>query len=199
MAMNDNDVEVLHAYLDGELPVAECEGLWRRLAVERELMAELDRLRTDQAVRSMVWSGLEPDDHSVARVQARVMRAARREDILDRVNWVLRVATTVAACIVFGFTVGWLGRERYIPASPTLANLSQTAPIRATASEGPQMASSGKVPVYVYDGSGKLVPVGQFNSLDEANQFAREYNAHAAQSATPAGGDSPIVPAMDKF
>lgn len=45
MAVNENDFELLNAYLDGELPVAECEGLWRRLAVERELMSELDSLR----------------------------------------------------------------------------------------------------------------------------------------------------------
>ena len=47
MAVNENDVELLHEYVDGELPVAECEGLWRRLAIERELMGELDRLRAD--------------------------------------------------------------------------------------------------------------------------------------------------------
>ena len=44
MPMTEDDIEILHAYLDGELPTAECEGLWRRLAIERELVSELDRL-----------------------------------------------------------------------------------------------------------------------------------------------------------
>jgi anti-sigma factor RsiW len=48
MAVNDNDMELLHEYVDGELPVADCEGLWRRLAVERDLMGELEHLRAGQ-------------------------------------------------------------------------------------------------------------------------------------------------------
>ncbi len=73
MAVNENDYELLSAYLDGELPVAECEGLWRRLAIERELMSELDTLRADHAVRGMAWSTLDPDDHAVARVESRII------------------------------------------------------------------------------------------------------------------------------
>ncbi len=45
MDVNEGDIELLNAYLDGELPVPECEGLWRRVAVEPDLAAELDRLR----------------------------------------------------------------------------------------------------------------------------------------------------------
>ena len=86
MAENDNDMELLHEYVDGELPMSDCEGLWRRLAIERELMGELDRLRADHAVRTMVWSSLEPDESTVARLQAKVMRATRREDFNGEIN-----------------------------------------------------------------------------------------------------------------
>lgn len=195
MAVNDNDVELLHAYVDGELPVAECEGLWRRLTIERDLMSELDRLRADHAVRTMVWSSLEPTDHAVARLEAGIMRAARREDLMDRVHWITRMVTTVAALVLFGFTVGWLGRERYI-VSPNLATVNSNSPIRMAAADGPQMPAGAKITVLVDDGSGKPIPV-QFDSMDEATRFLHDFRA--PQSPAPAGGDSPIVPAMDKF
>ncbi|MGD0464258.1 MAG: hypothetical protein ABSB74_17380 [Tepidisphaeraceae bacterium] len=194
MAVNENDFELINAYLDGELPVAECEGLWRRLAIERELMSELDSLRANHAVRGMVWSSLDPGDHAVARVEARVMRAARREDFLDRFHYISRIVTTVAALVLFGFTVGWLGRERYI-VSPNTASVSSNPPIRVASSTGPQMPTGGKVLVQVDDGAGKLVNL-QFDSLDEANRFVHDFRA---ARAAPDGGDSAIVPAMDKF
>ena len=77
MAVNDNDMELLHEYVDGELPVADCEGLCRRLAVERDPMGELDHLRVDHAVRTMVWNSLEPEESTVARLESKIMRATR--------------------------------------------------------------------------------------------------------------------------
>jgi anti-sigma factor RsiW len=196
MAVNDSDLELLHAYLDNELPVAECEGLWRRLTGERDLMMELDRLRADYTVRTMAWSSLEPSDHSLARLESRMMRAARRSDLIERVQGVVRLVTTVAALVLFGFTVGWLGRERYI-VTPNMASVGQNTPIRMAASNIPQMPAGGKIAVLVDDGSGKPITV-QFDSMDEANRFLHDFRS--PQLAAPSGGtDSPIVPAMDKF
>ncbi len=122
------------------------------------------------------------------------MRSARREDLMDRVSWITRMVTTVAALVLFGVTVGWLGRERYI-VSP-VATVNQGSPIRAVASEGPQLPSSGPVTVLVEDGTGKTIPV-QFHSMEEATRFLQDFKV--PQSAAPTGADSPIVPAMDKF
>lgn len=198
MPVNENDFELLSSYLDGELPVAECEGLWRRLAIERELMSELDTLRADHAVRGMVWSTLDPGDNAVARVESRIMRASRREDLLDRWHYISRVVTTVAALILFGFTVGWLGRERYILA-PNTTSISQNAPNQAS-SLGSQLPTNtnanNKVSVEVDDGTGKLVKL-QFDTLEEANRFVRDFRARAA--TPPESGDSAGVPSMNKF
>ncbi len=198
MAVNENDCELLSAYLDGELPVAECEGLWRRLAIERELMSELDTLRADHAVRGMMWSTLDPGDQAVARLESRVMRASRREDILDRWHYVSRIITTVAALILFGFTIGWLGRERYIVSPTSTASINSNQSNHMASSAGiPQMPSPGKVSVEVDDGTGKLVNL-QFDTVDEANRFVHDFRA--AHTATPPdGGDSGIVAPMDKF
>jgi hypothetical protein len=196
MAVNENDCELLSAYLDGELPVAECEGLWRRLAIERELMSELDTLRADHAVRGMVWSALDPGDHAVARLESRIMRASRREDLLDRFHYISRIITTVAALILFGFTIGWLGRERYI-VSPSTAGLTSNPPAHTDASLTGADMPAGKVSVEVDDGTGKMVNI-QFDTLDEANRFVHDFRA-ARAAAPPDTGDTATVPGMEKY
>ncbi|MGD0390887.1 MAG: hypothetical protein ABSC42_18235 [Tepidisphaeraceae bacterium] len=197
MAVNDSDLELLHAYLDSELPVAECEGLWRRLAVERDLMGELNHLREDHAVRSMVWNSLEPDDSSIARLQAKLMRATRREDFMYWVGNAVRIVASAAALILFGFTVGWLGRDRY-SGVPNMASMPSSAPHIAAAGSGGNIGIplANKVAVEVRDRSGKLVMVKQFDSMDDARRFVQD--VQAAQSAAPSGGDSNIVP-TNKF
>ena len=193
MAVNDSDLELLHAYLDSELPMAECEGLWRRLATEGDLRGELDHLREDHALRTMVWNSLEPDDSSIARLQAKLMRATRRDDIMSWMGNALRIVGAAAALILFGFTVGWVGRVHYLGA-PTMISMPSTGPHVTTA--GPQLPLTTKYAVEVHDRSGKLITVLQFDSKEEALQFERDLSA---QSAPPSGVDSSTVPPMDKF
>jgi len=194
MAINDNDFELLHSYLDGELPVAECEGLWRRLAVEPELTTELDHLRADQATRSVAWATMEPDDHAVVRLQSRLMRATRREDILSLGQRVLRFVTTAAALILFGFTVGWMGRERS-PVLPSPTSGSPASQISSAGLLGPQTPAI-KYIVKGMDKSGKWVPIAQFDTQEQANQFIQDMRSHIS---APTGDDSNAVPGMDKF
>jgi anti-sigma factor RsiW len=193
MAVNDSDLELLHAYLDSELPMSECEGLWRRLASEAQLRGELDHLREDHALRTMVWNSLEPDDSSVARLQAKLMRATRREDIMSWMSNALRIVGAAAALILFGFTVGWVGHNRY-PGVPTISMPPTGSHV--TASSGSPLPLTTKYAVEVHDRSGKLVVVLQFDSKEEAQQFVRDLSA---QSAPPGGIDSISVPPLDKF
>jgi carotenoid cleavage dioxygenase-like enzyme len=194
MAVNDNDVELLHEYIDGELPVAECEGLWRRLAIERELMGELDRLRTDHAARTMVWNSLEPDESTVARLEAKIMRATRREDLMSWGSNILRIVASAAALILFGFTVGWMGRDRY-SGVPVVAHPSQGESAIATSNVGGSPASL-KYNVEFFDRNGKLLNIQQFNSKEEAEQFKHDFDA---AQASPGGSDWNVVPTINKF
>lgn len=191
MAVNENDLELLHAYLDGELPTAECEGLWRRLASERELQAELDQLRADCSIRAMAWNSLEPDERSVIGVEANLMRAIRREDIMGWVFNGLRIVASAAALIIFGFTIGWLGRDRMY-ATP-IASLNPAERHSSAAGSVPLPAEWN---VEMRDNAGKIVKVFEFKSEDEARQFIRDWAAHASPSNT---GDSSAVPTPDKF
>jgi len=194
MAVNENDCELLHCYLDGELPVAECEGLWRRLAVEHDLTTELDRLRADHGLRSVVWSTLEPDDHAVVRLQSRVMRATRREDILSMGHRVLRLVTAAAALILFGFTVGWLGRDRVTPV-PYAASPTPASQVRSAGMVGSPVPTN-KYIVYGLDKSGKRIPLKQFDTQEEAYQFIQDMRSHFS---APTGDDPNAVPGTDKF
>jgi hypothetical protein len=191
MAMNDSDFELLHAYLDGELPVAECEGLWRRLAIEKDLVGELDRLRADHAIRTMVWNSLEPDDATLARLGARMARATRREDIMGWASNALRIVASAAALILFGFTVGWFGKDRMngVPIIPAPSGYNQPTPAG--------MVDGGGATVEVTGSNGKKVDI-KFNTYEEAEKFV--HDVQSEQSATPAGGDTnPAPQPLDKF
>jgi hypothetical protein len=193
MAVNDNDLDLLHEYVDGELPVSECEGLWRRLAIERELASELEQLRAAHAVRTMVWKSLEPNEAAVVRLQASVMRASRRADIMGWASNALRIAASAAALILFGFSVGWLGRDRYTGV-PVVQHPSMDQGHVATAGDGgvtPQI----KYNVYVRDPSGKLLTIQQFDTEAEAQQFEHDLQSPQPQST----GDNNIQPSVNKF
>jgi hypothetical protein len=191
MPINENDIELLHAYLDGELPTAECEGLWRRLATERELMAELDQLRADCSMRSMVWQSLEPNDGSVARIEALVMRAARRDDIMGWAFNGLRIVASVAALVLFGFFVGWVGRDRMY-ATPVTGLSSNTSQVVSAGN----MQMSPEWNVEMRNTEGKIVKVFTFKSEQDARQFLSDLANHSSP-ANP--GDSSAGPNPDKF
>jgi hypothetical protein len=194
MATTENDIELLHAYLDGELPTAECEGLWRRLAAERDLATELDQLRADQSIRGMVWSSLEPDDASVARLEAKLMRATRREDIFGWANNALRIFASAAALILFGIAVGWMGHDRVhgipIIPNPNANNSAQT--VSASTFGG------GVKPGYQVifrDPTGKPTAAMNFATRDEAERFIRDLEA--GQSNAQSQNDQPGVPTLN--
>jgi anti-sigma factor RsiW len=194
MSVNETDLELLHTYLDGELPVTECEGLWRRLAVEKDLLAELEGLRADHAVRQAIWPTLEPADSQIARLETSILRSARRQDVLQVLKRGLTIVTTVAACLLFGFTVGWLGRDRYVNSPNATAGVPMA---ETTVPASMTTPASGKYIVNVRDG-GHLVAVQEFNSYDEAQHFAQTQALRQA-SQQESDDSSNIIPAVAKF
>ncbi len=189
MAIPENDLELLHAYLDGEMPVSECEGLWRRLAVEADLSAELDRLRSEHAIRRMVWSALEPPEKVASRLEVKIVREAHRQAVMGTLRRLGTIGISLAACILFGFTVGWLGRERYsVPhGNDMVVNTSDGQPSQA-----------GGYVVNMRDNSGRDVALQHFNTLDEAQQFVKDL-AQWQGSRQQSSQDPMVVPVSGKF
>jgi hypothetical protein len=200
MSVNDSDLELLQAYLDGEMPMSECEGLWRRLAVEQELSRELDQMRAEVATRTVVWSSLEPDDAAVASLEKNVLRAARRQDLQVRANRWFRTVAAVAACLLFGFGFGWWGRDKYPNLNIERAISTDTQPgaVQHGGFDLGPSAPTGKYVVNVRDVTGKIIASQQFNTYDEAKQFADDFAK--MQQTRGESHDSPVTPApSEKF
>src|SRR4051812_3978762 len=119
MPVTDDQLELLEAYVDGELPVAEEDAVRRRLESEPALHQVLDGLRGEREVRAAVWRSYEPSDASVRRLVATIERKVDANTIWSHrlSRWRLPLAT--AACILVGFGIGWIGRGSGGPTSLT--------------------------------------------------------------------------------
>jgi len=180
---SESDLELLETYLDGELPVADAEGLWRRLAAEPELSAQLDQLRADRELRQMVWRSMEPAETSVRRVEAGVGARARRRDVFSALRTAAGVLTAAAACILFGFAMGWLGHENYPSNIPQpAASTGGGIPVVSTAD------TSRRPELRIEDGSGNVRAVQQFRTPQEEQEFMQDlsrWNQRQSQSQIP--------------
>ncbi len=198
MSVNELDFDTLQTYVDGELPPAECEGLWRRIAVEPELSAALEQLRADVALREIVWSSMEPTDLQVVRVESDTLRAVRRQKLYNLVNRATAVVSVAAACILFGFTVGWLGHERYVPSGSLQAAGSPNPNVQNVFNPVPNTPRpANKFIVNVHDSAGNVVASQTFDTLEEAQHFAEDVNK--AQAVHQDARDPFIVPVSGHF
>jgi anti-sigma factor RsiW len=192
MAVNETDIELLETYLDGELPQRESESLWRRLADEPELSAELEHLRAERAVRQAVFASMEPSELLVSQTQASIARATRRRHILSIVNKALTATVAAAACILFGFAVGWLGHDKF----PATLGAASGAGVQVVDTHG-SAASGGNYVVNVRDDSGHVVASQTFGSLQEARDFAEDVSRSQVRHHDL--HDSPVVPVSDQY
>jgi anti-sigma factor RsiW len=207
MLADENEMELLEAYLDDELPMSEAQELWRRLAGEPELAAALEELRAARGCRLSAWSELEPNDRQAAALAGRIVAAARRHYWRDHVYRGLFYVAAAAACVLFGLRIGWTQRPGGIAAAPVRAMAS---PAAAMASNAPPSNSAASFisdqhanpaihdvyPVAIRDQSGRLIGIQRFNTLQEAKDFINELNNSQA-SAPPSNFGQGVVPASD--
>ena len=182
--MNETDMELLEAYLDGELPMSEAGELWTRLSAEPKLSAALDQLRAQRAQRMSIWESHEPSDLEAKVVTGRVESAIRKHKWLDRVRMSLAYAVGVAACLGIGFNIGWFERGGINPTEMQAAPMVQ-----------PTNANT----VAIRDQNGNLLDVPVFTSPEQASQFTRDVNAIQTQPPEQQrqSGDN-VVPASDE-
>jgi anti-sigma factor RsiW len=195
MAVHENDIDLLHDYLDGELPVPECEGLWRRLAVEPELVAELDTLRSEHSARQAVWSSYDPTDQAVTLTEKRILQAAKRHDVIAVTSRRMRFLTTAAACMLIGVSIGWMGRDKYTGNTMTAGNPSALQNASVAGNLG-SSTSPGTFSVTMRDDTGHVVSF-PFKTLDEARQFADDLEK--TQNNRQEIGNATVVQAMNRF
>jgi len=111
-AVSDQDLELLEAWLDGELSDAQVEDLRRRLSSEPQLSAVVDRLRNDRQMRSAVWQSINYSNHDVDHVINNVRVAVRRDEVWTSRLRALRQVSGIAAAIAMVFTAGWISATK---------------------------------------------------------------------------------------
>ncbi|HTW95485.1 MAG TPA: hypothetical protein VMD30_11855 [Tepidisphaeraceae bacterium] len=194
MLISESDLDILETYLDGELPIADAEGLWRRLSNEPALTAALDDLRAQRANRLVVWQEMEPVDAEELHLRRRVASSLRRHNHLESVWRVSKVSSAAAAMILVGFAVGRMRAAAPIATSPSPGNNMVAINKQPT----PGNATASVYRVGYFDPTGKLIAVQPFNSLQDANDFVNDINTwQIQQHASPDDHDSPVIPVSD--
>jgi hypothetical protein len=203
MSMNDSDLELLETYLDGQMPLADAEGLWRRLSVEKELAAALVDLRAQRELRLAVWQGMEPSESEAAALTRRVSRAMRGRTTWEYARRGLSYAVAAAACIIVGFQVGRTGGGGN--SGPVLAQAaSQSSQVHLASAD--DSSKLGAFQVAIRDQSGDVIATPRFATRQEAVDFVGDLNAMQSRSAAPTTVEMPerhdaganVVPVSDE-
>jgi len=146
VALDDETLLLLNAYLDGELSPAEALAMERRIAAEPELRAEYESLVLLSGQLKAVLPGeAVPEERLRSRVVAQIGFVEHRPAIHRRLRvWPI----AIAASLLVGIGIGYVGSRTYQPASIQTAGLRDmalAAHLRGLAAEQPfDVASSDR-------------------------------------------------------
>jgi len=179
------DIELLEAHLDGELASAQDAALLARLSLEPELAVELGSLRAARALRSGVFESFEPDDAAVDRLVVSVRKQITKEAVRGDRMRILRYIASAAACILFSFSAGWLGKARVATQAPSDQPSQMVAQNRGSGSidfSGDQ--TPGGYRVALTDRMGRVLAVQPFKTPEEAQEFTDDFGRWQQQQQT---------------
>ena len=178
--MSESDIHLLEAYLDDGLSTSEVHRLDSRLSEEPALLEVLDSLRTERAARIAVFQSLTPGQTDVDRLADAVLATVNRRHWRMVVGRYARIAAGVAACLLVGFAVGWIGRGGGKAAHPSqVPAIAVTTPAQVKSDahlviHAPKPTEPGQFQVAVLDENGNVIALQRFNKLDDARQFAND-------------------------
>ncbi len=195
MPVTDDQLEVLEAYIDGELPADEEDTLRRRLEAEPELASTLAALRSEREVRAMLWKACEPDDTTVQRLVMRIEAEVDREVVWAHRYAKWRLPSAAAACILFGVFIGWVGRgtppvtadpgssamgsgvavsTNTNPGGSLVTKIAPNLPTNMPPAGLTNVAVSNPVDVPLVDEYGRSLGVQHFKSAEDAARFIQD-------------------------
>jgi anti-sigma factor RsiW len=171
MSVSESEIELLEAYLDGELPAEESATLRQRLQGDLALASAMESLSSDRLSRIAAFRSFEPSEAVAQRVVMRIEGAVDRESIWSGRLSKLRAVSAAAACILVGFIVGWVGRGTGANGQQDnlfLANGTSANPVVA-----PPAAANGPTAVSfpIRDQHGNVLGYQRFDSPQRANEF----------------------------
>lgn len=187
-SLNDIDLELLEAYLDGEVPQGPTrDALVKRLETERELAEALEALRAERFVRAQAFQSMEPDARSAeqfawATTQS-LRHASHAGNPLHRSFWTwsnsaLRTISAAAACVVLGFLIGFMTRG------------TPSSPLPEGSGAAPTEVQNAGYNVALTNERGEVVAVQRFDSPDKAREFANDVDRWQRQQQLP----GPVAP-----
>jgi anti-sigma factor RsiW len=166
--IDDNDLEMLEAFLDEELDEVRREQLLRRLSSDQNLSVELESLRREREARVSMFRSLEGGEVAVVeRALGEVTRLQRkRESRIVRIRRVI-YATAAAACIVIGFLAGWMG---------------------AMGGKSTVQAVEPPYRVELHDETGQTLAVQRFDTFEKAREFSQDLEQWQVRQELLLGG-----------
>ena len=199
MPLSDDQIEMLETYLDGELTTGEEDALRQRMNAEPELAKALAALRSERETRLAIWKSCEPDAATVARVVSHV------EQQIDRHNaWAyrmsrLRVPLAAAACILIGFSVGWLGRGSPAPVPGTAGDAMIAKNTPPTPGNITTVGNQLPVELPIVDEYGRVVARQRFATPEDAARFFEDCNTWQQREETIKDGGAIVPASSQKF
>jgi anti-sigma factor RsiW len=157
MDVREDDVEMLEAYLDGELAPGEIDAINARLGAERGLNDALAEMWRSRELRVEAFARFEPTENEASIVASAILAKAR--PVAGRIGrgWrYVAAVTAAAACVMIGVFIGRAGN---------------TGPARP---DNPDIVAREIYEVALRDQTGKIVAVQKFESIEEAQAFATD-------------------------
>lgn len=173
--LSESDLNLLDAYLDDALSVSEVQSLDARLTEEPELASSLDSLRAERKARAAVLTTLTPCEQEAGHFSDTVIKSVRRREQMRLWMRNIRIGVSVAACLVIGFFVGWIGRGHGPVIQQVVKPLTPPNPERNQSQriiDGPKAPQVGQYQVALLDEKGKVIATHRFNKIEEVKRFA---------------------------
>jgi len=192
----DQEMELLSAFIDGELPADEVATLQARVSVDPALAAAIEQLRAYRTVRAALWPSFEPDEVSVGRLIDKVDRAIDRQTIWAHRLANLRIVASVAACLVIGL---FMGRVAFGPRGGPIDSataLTPTATPQVTTVSAPIQPPAQ---VRIVDSNNNPVTLQPFNSNEDLQRFIEDLRAWQQAQEQAKQGQGFGVPLSEKF
>jgi anti-sigma factor RsiW len=195
MPTPNDDLELLELHLDAALNERDAESLRARLASDPDLLASLNTLREERALRRALFTALEPDVATADTFAKRVCKltCAPSRPTADRRGFAY-AAIAAAALVAIGFfgrgLVDSLGNRD--PAAGSIRTVT-----RDHNTGGVQLQEVQTYQVTLRDDAGRVVAVQRFDSLEKAQEFAADLSRWQGKNDRLAS--SQFVVTKDRF
>jgi len=204
MSVSEADLELLETYLDDELSAEEGEALRRRLSSEPALVAAMDELRHDRAVRQQAFGTMELTERQALMATDSIVRsvrqAATREVARSGRMRLFRQVAAAAACIMVGVLVGWMGHSRTELAQQPMISLDSANGVTSRGTGGTLVSNNsirggneGGFNVQITDDAGRVLAVQHFDTLNEAREFSNDLSRWQARQRRMRNGDIRLI------